>query len=1531
MEKFSVKKPFTVLVGVIMILALGIVSVTRVSTDLLPEFSFPYLMVIAPYPGASPERVELSVTDPLENALGTITGVKNITSSSSENYAVVQMEFEDGANMDSAMVKVSSALDQLSGSLPDATGTPVIMEISMDMLATMYVAVNREGHDIYELSDFIRSDIVPYLERQEGVAGVTPVGLVEKAVHVELSQEKVDALNDRILEKTNEALADAKKQLDEAQETVDKAQEALEEQEGAFGSTLSGAVFGQLGSAVINAANGLRSQANTLIDQLNALNYNAALAQPQQTQALDDMITQLQNAETQLAASQAQLDALQQDSSAIAQQNAQAQAAADAAQAALEAAQQATQEAAAIPPDPSGDTSAQQAAQEAAALQAAQAQAALETALAELAAAQAAQQSNYEQQESAALALAEAQAAYETALAAYNAALSGQGDPAASAEALEAARQQLEAAALDFSAGANGIQDTSFSDLTRSAAQLASGLAGIRSALEALRAADLGGQFSEQIFNIENTVAQFNASLDNIPFLLSGLQSGYAGLTQAQLQASVGFSTATTQLAAAQAQLEAARTQYEDSKDMALKNANADALLTSSTLAQLIYAQNFSMPAGYIDDKDSNAWLLRVGDEYEDADELSRILLIDSEELGPVRLSDVADITVVDNANDSYACLNGSDGVILSIFKSSTAGTNDVSRTCRAAFAELEERFEGTHMVPMMDQGIYITLIIKDILSSILLGAALAILVLALFLRALKPTMVVAISIPLSVLFALVLMYFSDLSLNIMTLSGLSLGIGMLVDNSIVVMENIFRLRSRGVPAARAAVQGARQVRGAIIASTLTTICVFLPTVFASGTVRQFLTPLALTIGYCLTASLIVALTVVPAASSSLMKRAVFKELGFFVRLQNTYGRSLSWCLRHKFVTLLTAIVLLLVSVWQIMRMGIVFLPEMTSSFIEVDVVTPESMTREESYAEVDKVIDAILHTEGVQNIGVMDQSSLNGMISAFGATDDSFGSYIGYLTADEEASPEEIRRICEDVETAAKNLNCTVTASSSGMDDLSGFTSSGGLTVNVYGQDLDTIRGITADLKEIVEQQDGYTDVTDGTEEGAATLQLHIDRDKAMTYGLTTAQIYQQIAARVETSVTSTTITVDDLELDVTIHDPTDPLTKENLLDMEFSTENMDMSAAITGGGLSQGSSSYGSGSMSFGAVSSGDNDMLSMLTGGSEESEEDADGQDGDGSGGTDGEDGSGGTDRQDGEKEEIPETVYLRDFATIEETTSLPTISRENMAHYLTVTAQLKPGYNTTLLSRELEPKIRDYEKTLPRGYTISFGGETNQISDMLSQMSRMLLLALLFIYLVMVAQFQSLLSPFIVLFTIPLAFTGGMLGLLITRQQLTLLSLMGFLVLMGTVVNNGIVFVDYANQLRIGGMERRDALVATGKTRMRPILMTALTTILAMTQLLFGSGMGSQIGSGMAVVITGGLAYATLMTLYIVPVIYDLFFRRPPLSVDVGDDLDEIPDDAAEFIEQMNKAGEPAEPTDSTDSIESTDSTDSIESS
>ena len=1514
MERISVKKPYTVLVAVIMILALGYVSLTSLTTDLLPEVSLPYLMVITPYPGASPERVEASVSTTLESSLGTISGVKNIYSVNAENFSMVQMEFEDGTDMDSVLVRVSSALDQAKAALPDGAGTPSILEISMDMLATMYVAVNHEGYDIYELSDYISKEVVPYIERQEGVANVSTIGLVTRTIQVDLNKDKIRDINDRILTETDKALADAKKQLDDAKKQVDDGQKLLREQEAAFGKTLSGAIFSRIDTGVLQAAKELKNRLSSLGGTLENLQSEIGVQlTPAQTNVqngakqlsgalgdaqsrLDDINRQIKDTQDQIAQLQEQLEALSdsveqglpetlpQPDTGGSGEPGEGEGEGGEGDAGGEPAPQPTPI-----PIPTVDPELRAQIEE----QIRQLQEQLEDLNRQ-------RQELQESVQQLAGELRETDGSYEQVAPVLN----------NNAE-LTQLRQDLADLIRDISAELGEISGGSMSDLMQSVTRLAALTARARTLLDRVAALDTAGTLQTQITNAENMLQRLSGAMDSAPAVLDGLEGALAGLTQGQLDAAVAFSTAATQLSSAQQQLAAAQQQYESSRDAALKNANLDAMLTASTISSLVYAQNFSMPAGYIDDRDDNSWLLKVGDEYEGAHEVEDILLVENDVLGTVRLSDIADVTVIDNAGDSYAKLNGEQGVILSIYKSSTSGTNEVSRTCTEAFRELEERDQGTHIVALVDQGIYITLIIKSVLSSMLLGALLAIIVLAFFLRDVKPTLVVAISIPLSVLFALVLMYFSKLSLNMMTLSGLALGIGMLVDNSIVVMENIFRLRQNGLAAPRAAVQGAKQVRGAIVASTLTTVCVFLPMVFTKGTVRELLLPMSLSIGYCLMASLAIALTVVPASASTILRNVRPKEHRIFDRIQDAYGRTLSWCLRFKAVSLAVAVGLLAFSVWMVIRMGIVVLPEMTTTDIQVDIYTDETMTREESYAATDAVMDRILQIEGVENVGIMDAGSSVGLVSSF-TSSGGYGSYLCYVTAGEDLDETDINRLCEEIRAAGEGTGARVYASAGGMSDMTTFVSGSGLTVNIYGSEIEKLEEISKDTMGLISQVEGFGTPSDGTEEGEPTLHLVIDRDKAMSYGLTTAQIYGQIAARMQTSVTSVTVTIDGIEMDIVIHDGTQPLTRENLLEMEFSADS-GMSSMMSGGSsmssMMSGGSSMSSmmGGSGMSAMMGGGSGMSGMMSGGS-------------GMGGmTGGASGfdlgalSGATgeedDDADGEEEEEDDGVHtLGEFARLEETESLSTINRKNQTRYLTVTAKSEEGYNTALQTRELQPLVTEYSKTLPAGYRIEIEGQNTQVNKMLTDMTKLLLLALLFVYLVMVAQFQSLLSPFIVLFTIPLAFTGGMFGLLAFRQELSMLSLMGFLVLMGTVVNNGIVFVDYANQLRLGGMKRRDALIATGKTRMRAILMTALTTILAMTQLIFGHDMGSQLGSGMAIVIAGGLLYATLMTLYIVPVMYDMLFRRDPKLVDVGDDLDDELDDAADFIAKMQSEGD-----------------------
>ncbi|MBR6381209.1 MAG: efflux RND transporter permease subunit, partial [Lachnospiraceae bacterium] len=940
----------------------------------------------------------------------------------------------------------------------------------------------------------------------------------------------------------------------------------------------------------------------------------------------------------------------------------------------------------------------------------------------------------------------------------------------------------------------------------------------------------------------------------------------YTDIEAAKLQAASSFGFAQAQIAAGESQLEAAQAQLDAAKeqlksareqmvsgqdaledgqkkiddgwesyyegletfekqgDEARRNANADQLLSISTLAQLIYAQNFEMPAGYLDDESDNAWLLKIGQNFESVEELEDLVLVNIDKIGDVKLRDVATVTIIDNSDTTYTRLNNEAAVVLSVFKSSTSGTNEVSKTVLKEADRLQKQFPGLSILVVVDQGDYIDLIVKNVVQNMIMGAGLAILILAIFLRDFMPTLVVAIGIPLSVLTALIAMYFTNVSLNMMSLSGMALGIGMLVDNSIVVMENVYRLRGRGISAPRAAVQGTMQVAGAIIASTLTTVCVFFPMVYTQGMVRELMMPMSLTIIFCLMASLLVSMTVVPAASSTLMRRSVPKAHPFFDRVQDLYGRTLAFCLRFKAIPLAAAIGLLALSIYLVVRMGIVMIPDMTSNQIQVNLTFPEDAVREDCYAASDEAISRILEIDGVGSVAVMTGGGESLLVSAAASRDDYTHFSFMLTTENPDAGSGEVRAITDRIERDLADLGAELTIST-GMSEMTNFLGSG-LSVSIYGNDSDELLRISREVMELVERIPGYTEISNGQEDAAQVLHLYIDKNRAMRDGFSVAQIYQQIAGKMTTSASSVKVQIDGVDMDLNVVTNIDPLMKENILDYSFLKKTTDEKGNTT---------------------------------------------------------------------SEDIPLSRYAR----IEVEDGVSRIARENQSHYITVTASVEEGYNTTLLTRQLEPLLESYE--LPDGYTLSLGGEYETVNQMITQMALVFLLGAAFIYLVMVAQFQSLLSPFIVLFTIPLAFTGGLLALWLVGENMSIISLMGFLVLLGTVVNNGIVFVDYANQLRIGGLARRDALIATGKTRMRPILMTALTTILAESGLIFGDDMSAQMGRGMALVIAGGLAYATLMTLYIIPVMYDILFKRAPLAVDIGsENLDDVPDDAAEFL-------------------------------
>ena len=919
-------------------------------------------------------------------------------------------------------------------------------------------------------------------------------------------------------------------------------------------------------------------------------------------------------------------------------------------------------------------------------------------------------------------------------------------------------------------------------------------------------------QIDTELANLAVEIQAAQAIADQVNEQVKAATDNYEALESGKISAAVGFSTGAAQIADGQAalsnseeQLADAQSSYEQGRDTALKNANLDTLLSLDTLSQLLAAQNFAMPAGYIY-QGEDQYLLKVGDEYASDGELESSVLCNIDGIGDVRVSDVADVTWIDNSGDAYAKVNGRDGIVLSISKSSTAGTADVSDTCGAAIRQLEQDHDGLHITSLMDQGDYIDLIVNNVLSNLIMGAVLAIIVLAIFLRSVKPTIVVAFSIPLSVLVAIVLMYFSGVTLNLISLSGLALGIGMLVDNSIVVIENIYRLRGLGVPSARAAAS-----------STLTTICVFLPIIFVNGMVRELFVDLALTIAYSLVASLLIALTVVPAMSSTMLRNTEPKPQKLLDKVLKVYETALRFCLRKKFVPLLIAVGLLAGCAYKAVNTGMILFPTMGGDQMSVTLEADETLTDEETFALADQAMEKMTSIDGVTYVGMISgSSSASGSASSMMMSSGGTHNLNVFVLLDEDTAKDN-GPVAKQLEKICKELKFKDYSVSTSNMDLSSYMASG-LTVNIYGSDTDKLLEISNDVMDMVSDVKGFTKVSNGQESGDKTIQLTIDKEKAMEQGLTVAQIYQELAGSLTTEKTATTLTMDGKQYDVKIVNENDTVDVDALMDYEFSVDKQ-----------------------------------------------------------------------KADGTTE--TEIHKLSEFATMQEGVGLASIKRENQKTYISVTAETEDGYNTTLLSRTLQDKLDGYE--LPDGYTLEIAGESTEVMNAMSDIFLMIGLAIAFIYLIMVAQFQSLLSPFIVIFTIPLAFTGGLLGLFIGRQEISLTAMMGFLMLAGVVVNNGIVFVDYANQLRLAGMEKQEALVETGRTRMRPILMTMLTTVLAMCTMVFSTDAAAEMSRGMAIVVIGGLLYATLMTLFVVPVLYDILFRREVKTVEIGDEelLDE----------------------------------------
>ena len=1433
LSRLSVKRPMTIFICVVLALILGVMSFINMTTDLLPSMDLPYVIAYTTYMGASPEQVEQSVTKALESALATTGGVKNITSVSQENVSIVVLEFEEGTGMDSAMIEMSASLDQIAGSLPEGAGSPVLMKLNPDMLPIMVLAVDSDGMQREALSRFTAETVIPALERVDGVASVTGSGLVESQIRVELDQAKIDALNSKVLRAVSSTLADAEQELKKARRELNDGKKKLEEQSGtAYGQLVAAAqqlsdakqqaaLGSTLTSAEVQALQAVLAQYDNMVnlrDRYNASETDARntltpvkYAELQSLQTRRALLrSELQAAQTSLEAAEATLQEIGSSEAALRQDVTNAEDA-------LTAAQTAYDEALAGAPGRLSEDAGWQDLQ--------QQEQAKEVEIAALNAEIAALQSELEsapedQKEQLQNQINEKQAertAAEAELAsirtAQNAYLTTH-DPqtVSAAEKLSAAEQELARAESRLTAWqqADEAKRQANESIASNTAELESNTASIKEVLGALKGSEWIAAHDEvqdgygSIAELESAISALEpripelkkeletarASQKELDAALSQLDKAQTELETGKLELSEQLILATLQLQQAEQALDSAEEEFRQQRDAAYKQAGLDGILTQSMISQMMMAQNFSMPAGYIQSEEGQT-ALKVGEKFQSLEELENWVLFryDVGEIGEIRLTDIAAVRLADNSEELYAKINGNDGVLLTVQKSSIASTSGACDNLYAAMEKLQERYPGLHLTALSDQGQYIDLVISSVLENLLLGALLAVVILLLFLRDFRPTVIVALSIPVSLLLAVVLMYFSGVTLNIISLSGLALGVGMLVDNSIVAIENIYRLRQLGYNAATAAVHGCRQIAGAITASTLTTVCVFAPILFTGGLTRQLFADMGLTIAYSLGASLLVALTLVPALSGKILtgETAAVRPNRLLERMIAGYETLLRRVLRHKLPVLLGAVALLIVSALLAVSMGTAFMPEMDSPQVSVSIEMPQEATTEESRAMCDTVLERILSVEGVSTVGAMESQSLMGGGSSLSI----------YVLLGEERS-ESSQQIARRIEEATADLDCTVTANGSTMD-MSMMTGGSGIRLAVTGDDMDTLRQTAAGLAECLSGVEGIAAVSDGQEDSSTEVRVTVDKSKAAEYGLTVAQVYQQVAVAIRAETSATTLSVEGNDLPVVVvPDAAGLTTRETLPEL-----------MITG-------------------------------TKNNEECE------------------------------------VRLSEIAAIGEGVSPTAINRENQARTITVTAAIAEGSNIGLVSREVEKRLAGYE--MPEGYTFALEGENEMISSTMGDLVLMIALAVVLIYLIMTAQFQSLLSPFIVLFTIPLAFTGGLLALWITGKELSVIAMLGFLMLAGVVVNNGIVFVDYVNQLRLEGMDRTEALVRTGRDRIRPILMTAMTTIFGLFTMALGLGSGGDMLQPLAIVTIGGLAYATLLTLFVVPAIYDIFLKK-----------------------------------------------------
>ena len=811
--------------------------------------------------------------------------------------------------------------------------------------------------------------------------------------------------------------------------------------------------------------------------------------------------------------------------------------------------------------------------------------------------------------------------------------------------------------------------------------------------------------------------------------------------------------------------------------------------LSNSYISQFLKAENLLYPGGDVYNG-SKTLTVSTDAKFQTVEDVAN-MIIALPTGGSVRLGEVANVRLESKETDAQAEMNGQSCVLLQVSKQSGANENQVAGKVEKRMAALAEENRSVHYSLPYLASDFIHLAVSAALQNIILGVVLAAVVTFLFLRRFGATMAIAVSMPVCILAVFVLMNVFDLTLNMMSLGGIAMGVGMIVDNSIVVLENIYRFAAEGKDRMTACVEGTREVTTSVMASTLTTVAVFVPIGLSGGMAGMLFDDFCLTIGFLILGSMAIALTLVPLlcylmldenkVRQDQLKKAekkrnalVTKVGGWFQKLYHLYLRLLNYFVHHLKIGMLASVALVVFFVGCCLTTNMVLLPSMDMGEVSITVSMPIGSQIHETMAIADRI--AAVAEENVPE--------LEDMYYIAQAETASVGLEL--------CGKSERQRSSNDVVDALRPLlrdiaGCEITVASS---DMTAMMSGDEISLDITGDDYETLAMIAADLADRIGALEDAVDVTSSVSRQVPQVKVTMDREATAQYGLTAAQVGAAVRQEL-TGETATTVTIDNRELDVVVKGD-------------------------------------GAASASLDALRSM---PVATAMGG----------------------------------------YVPLDAVADVEVVQAPQTITRSNQSRQVRITGSTLSG-NVTAMTASINQILDSYQ--MPEGYTASIGGSYEEMMESFTDLLLALLVALGLVYFILAAQFESFLMPVIIMMILPVAFSGALFALPVTGRDLSMISLVALIMLAGTVVNNSIVLVDYIKVRREMGESREEAILHACPLRIRPILMTTLTTVLAMVPMALAMGDTLEMMSDMGITMISGMVVSTIVTLVFTPVYYSV---------------------------------------------------------